>query len=203
MSIEEGLREIPEYQEITDGIEQQGYYTLPAGTVVDIKLVSGIPLEVPILDTNNNITGKTAHTYDNTDEKVMSQVELADETMVGGIFSHSFETGDTELMITSHKLVEAQTKLDEWLNSLAKKYEISDQYIDEEHEEKNTGPVDISLYIKDHPEVADEIQEEEKKLTRERNEAQAEAEMEFLKKIGIQLPEDKTLLRVSLLMKTK
>ncbi len=77
--------------------------------------------------------------------------------MLGSVVSHDFLTGETELTITSPELVDFEKRRNEWYANLAKRYKISDDYIDEEHGEKNTGPVDISLYIKDYPKIADEI----------------------------------------------
>ena len=122
--------------------------------------------------------------------------------MLGDVAFHHSVTGETEFTITSPELIESNKRRKEWNSNLAKRYEISDNYIDKEHEEKNTGPVDISLYIKDYPKIADEILKEERSLTIERDRLQREAEIEFIKTYGISIPEDKTLLRVSAIIKS-
>ncbi len=196
-------KEDTRYQEITGDIKEKGYYFLPAGSVIDVKITTGTPTEVPILDINNNPTGKISESYDNIDTKQLNGFSIKQGLWLGGVVLRVSTTGETEFTITSPELVEFEKRRNEWYANLAKKYGISDDYIDEEHEEKNTGPVDISLYIKDNPEVADEILEQERLLTRERDRLQSEAEIEFLKTSGISISEDKNLLRVSVSVKTK
>ncbi len=202
MSIEFDSKEDTTYQEITNDIKEKGYYSLPAGSVIDVKITTGTPTEIPILDINKNQTGKIAESYDDIDTKQLNQFQIRQELMLGNVVLHDFTTGETELTITSPELVKLEKRRNEWYANLAKRYRTPDDYIDEEHEEKNTGPIDISLYVKDHPEVADEILKEERSLEIERDRLQREAEIEFLKTYGISIPEDKTLLRVSAVIKS-
>jgi len=195
-------KEDTRYQEITGDIKEKGYYFLPAGSVIDVKITTGTPTEIPIPDINNNQTGKIAESYDNIDTKQLNQFQIRQELMLGDVVSHDFTTGETELTITSPELVKLEKRRNGWYANLAKRYRTPDDYIDEEHEEKNTGSVDISLYIKDYPEIADEILEEERSLTIERDRLQREAEIKFLKTYGISIPEDKTLLKVSAVIKS-
>jgi hypothetical protein len=123
--------------------------------------------------------------------------------MLGDVAFHHSVTGETEFTITSPELIESNKRRKEWNSNLAKRYEISDNYIDKEHEEKNTGPVDISLYVKDHPENEDEILKEDRFLTEERSRLEHEAERGFIKNLGISTPEGKTLLGVYVCMNIK
>lgn len=202
MSIELDSKEDTTYQEITNDIKEKGYYSLPAGSVIDVKITTGTPTEIPILDINKNQTGKIAESYDDIDTKQLNQFQIRQELMLGDVVLHDFTTGETELTITSPELVKLEKRRNEWYANLAKRYRTPDDYIDEEHEEKNTGPIDISLYVKDHPEVADEILKEERSLEIERDRLQREAEIKFIKTYGISIPEDKTLLRVSAIIKS-
>ena len=202
MSIEFDSKGDTTYQEITNDIKENGYYSLPAGSVIDVKITTGKPTEIPILDINKNQTGRVAESYGDIDTKQLNQFQIKQELMLGDVVSHDFTTGETELTITSPELVDFEKRRNEWYANLAKRYKISDDYIDEEHGEKNTGPVDISLYIKDYPKIADEILKEERSLTIERDRLQREAEIEFIKTYGISIPEDKTLLRVSAIIKS-
>ncbi len=202
MSIEFDSKGDTTYQEITNDIKEKGYYSLPAGSVIDVKITTGKPTEISILDINKNQTGRFAESYGDIDTKQLNQFQIKQELMLGDVVSHDFTTGETELTVTSPELVKLEKRINEWNADLAKRYGISDNYIDEEHEEKNTGSVDISLYVKDHPEIADEILKEERSLEIERGRLQREAEIEFLKTYGISIPEDKTLLRVSAVIKS-
>lgn len=199
MSIEEDKKETLNYNELVNEIEKIGYYSLPAGTVADIRFVNGEPVEIPINDRNNNPIGETLKTYDGGQSEI-PKVKLIDEIMIGSVIYHSFESGETELTITSPALIESQKRLNDWLNNLANGYEISDQYIEEGHEEEHTGPVDISMYVHNHPEMAEEIQKKEKELTDERDRLQMEVNIEFMRKIGHPVPDENTLLGVSVIV---
>ncbi|HOG38779.1 MAG TPA: hypothetical protein PLD95_04935 [bacterium] len=54
MSIEFDSKGDTTYQEITNDIKENGYYSLPAGSVIDVKITTGKPTEIPILDINKN-----------------------------------------------------------------------------------------------------------------------------------------------------
>jgi len=201
-TIEKDPSEVFNYQTMSNSIEEKGFYLLPAGHIVDIEIVSGRPIETPITDGNNKPTGKMAKTYDGGREN-FPNTELVYETMCGDISFYSPVNGRVGLSVTSPALIEAQKKLDEWLNGLAKKYSISDEYIDKEHEEQFSGHVDRTLYNRDHPDTASEIQEKEKTLTGERDRLQKEVNKDFLKKTGLSIPEGKKLLNVLIYVNAK
>ncbi len=69
MSIENGSREDAHYQEIANDIKEKGYYSLPAGSVIDVKIITGASTEIPITDINIIPTGNTMESHNDIDTK--------------------------------------------------------------------------------------------------------------------------------------
>ncbi len=189
MSIEEDAKTKISRDEVESAIREKGYFTLASGTPVEVRILSGKSTITPTLNANGFPT-ETGTIENNSHEEKRSSVVLKQDTMIGRITFYSGVSDILGMSTTSPSLINSQRELQDWEAGLAKEYQVSDEYIDSEHEEQYTGDVDLTLFAHANPEVGKPLLEKQRVLTEERNRLQKEADVAFLQSIGETVGED-------------